>query len=498
MHGLTTIGVFLLLWTKIGHSEGYKVPTAKVELLDNGFRVSIPDETGVRLVAFNVNRNRNFTSFTQGQYSTRLLEPQNKVWSHDFLSVPLRAHDVLYIWTSVQHERAIFQDLAQPIHVCTLSGENLPKGCTTEEPTENNSLNTEDTIRPSSSSSERAQPEVCEPSSTTISPASSAPICKGQLLFHETFDQLNETRWMHEVRVPLDTKDAEFVLYDGKARVQDGNLVIQPILWSSYRPDLSISNCRLDLSERCTGTHNSQKECSLHTSGSGPSAIMPPVVAPRISTKESFAIKYGRIEIRAKMPKGDWLVPLLLLEPLTEWYGQTGYESGQLRVAMARGNSKLRMPHGKLVDGRSLYAGPVLSTDALQREDIWASQRRNVHFGDDFHTYSLDWSSERLRFSVDGQVYGEMLSGFAELDLNKRWKKGGPMAPFDRMFYITLGMSVGGFGDFVDNLRTATYEKPWMNYHPQAKLRFFEAKDHWLPSWKQPSLLVDYVRVYAN
>ncbi|BFF97893.1 gram-negative bacteria-binding protein 1 [Drosophila madeirensis] len=501
MHGPTTIGIILLLWTKIGHSEAYKVPTAKVELLENGFRVSIPDETGVRLVAFNVNRNRNFTSFTQGQYSTRLVEPQNKVWSHDFLSVPLRAHDVLYIWTSVQHERAIFQDLAQPIHICSLAGANLPKGCSSaeqEEPTENNSLNTEDTNAPSSSSSERAQPGVCEPSSTTISPAPSAPICKGQLLFHETFDQLNETRWMHEVRVPLDTKDAEFVLYDGKARVQDGNLVIQPILWSSYRPDLSISNSRLDLSERCTGTHNSQKECSLHTSGSGPSAIMPPVVAPRISTKESFAIKYGRIEIRAKMPKGDWLVPLLLLEPLTEWYGQTGYESGQLRVAMARGNSKLRMPHGKLVDGRSLYAGPVLSTDALQREDIWASQRRNVHFGDDFHTYSLDWSSERLRFSVDGQVYGEMLSGFAELDLNTRWKKGGPMAPFDRMFYITLGMSVGGFGDFVDNLRTATYEKPWMNYHPQAKLRFFEAKDHWLPSWKQPSLLVDYVRVYAN
>ncbi|EDW29568.1 GL22887 [Drosophila persimilis] len=499
MHGLATIGVLLLLWTKIGHGEGYKVPTAKVELLANGFRVSIPDETGVRLVAFNVNRNRNFTSFTQGQYSTRLVEPKNNRWSHDFLSVPLRAHDVLYIWTSVQHERAIFQDLEQPIYVCTLTGANLPKGCSSpeqEEPTESNSLNTEDTNAPSSS--ERAEPGACEPSSTTISPAPSSPICKGQLLFHETFEQLNESRWMHEVRIPLDTKDAEFVLYDGRARVQNGNLVIEPILWSSYRPDLSISNSRLDLSERCTGTQNRQKECMLHTSGSGPSAIMPPIVAPRVSTKESFAIKYGRIEIRAKVPKGDWLVPLLLLEPLTEWYGQTGYESGQLRVAMARGNSKLRMPHGKLVDGRSLYAGPVLSTDALQREDIWVSQRRNIHFGDDFHTYSLDWSSKRLRFSVDGQVYGEMLSGFAELDLNTRWKRGGPMAPFDRMFYITLGLSVGGFGDFVDNLRTATYEKPWMNYHPQAKLHFFEAKDHWLPSWKQPSLLVDYVRVYAN
>lgn len=131
-------------------------------------------------------------------------------------------------------------------------------------------------------------------------------------------------------------------------------------------------------------------------------------------------------------------VPLLLLEPLTEWYGQSGYESGQLRVALARGNSVLRMPRGKLVDGRSLYGGPVLSTDAQQREDLWLSKRKISHFGDDFHTYSLDWSSNRLLFSVDGQVYGEMLNGFTELDENPRWKQGGPMAPFDKMVSLVI------------------------------------------------------------
>jgi len=61
-----------------------------------------------------------------------------------------------------------------------------------------------------------------------------------------------------------------------------------------------------------------------------------------------------------------------------------------------------------------------------------------------------------------------------------------------------LGLSVGGFGDFVDSLRTATYEKPWTNYHPQAKLQFYQSQDQWLPTWKQPSLKIDYVRVFAN
>ncbi|KAH8373345.1 hypothetical protein KR009_001292 [Drosophila setifemur] len=483
------IGILILIC--VGYINGYKVPTPKVELLENGFRISIPDETGVKRVAYHANRNRNFTSFNEGQYTVDLTEPKEGRWTNDFTSMPLRAHDVLFIWTSVQHEKAVYQDLVQPLQVCNLSGGYLPRGC---------SINDGDLTQPTTeeSSPEVRNPSVCEPSSSQISVTTSSPICKGKLLFQETFDQLNDSLWLHEVRLPLDTKDAEFVLYDGRAKVQEGNLIIEPILWSTYRPDLAITNSRLDLSERCTGTHNRRKECMLHTTGSGPSGIMPPVVTPRLSTKESFAFLYGRIEIRAKFPKGDWIMPLLLLEPLTEWYGQTGYESGQLRVALARGNTKLKMPRGKLVDGRTLYGGPVISTDAQLREDIWISQRRNAHFGDEFHTYSLDWSSERLIFSVDGQVYGEMLSGFAELDQNPRWKQGGHIAPFDRMFFITLGLSVGGFGDFVDNLRTASYEKPWRNYHPQAKLQFYQNQDQWLPTWKQPSLIIDYVRVYAN
>ncbi|XP_044313817.1 gram-negative bacteria-binding protein 1 [Drosophila rhopaloa] len=487
------IGIVLLLG--LGYTNSYKIPEPRVELQENGFSISIPDEEGVRVVAYNVNRNRNFTSFiNEGQYNVRLTEPQNGQWRSNFSSGPLRARDILYLWTSVQHEKAVYQSLVQPLNVCNLAGNYRPKGCSPDDEdfSDDNQLSTEGNV------SESSAPAVCEPSETQVSPQISVPICKGQLLFEENFNQLNESLWIHEVRLPLDSKDAEFVLYDGKAKVEDGNLVIEPLLWSSYRPDLSIVNSRLDLSERCTGTHNRLKECMLHTTGSGPSGIMPPIVTPRVGTKETFAFQYGRIEIRAKLPKGDWIVPLLLLEPLTEWYGQSGYESGQLRVAMARGNSVLRMPRGKLVDGRSVYGGPVLSTDAHQREDLWLSQRRKSHFGDDFHVYSLDWSSSRLLFSVDGQIYGETLNGFTELELNPRWKQGSPMAPFDRMFYISLGLSVGGFGDFVDNLRTSNYEKPWKNYHPQAKLQFHQAQEQWMTTWKQPSLKIDYIRVFAN
>ncbi|XP_023162081.2 gram-negative bacteria-binding protein 1 isoform X2 [Drosophila hydei] len=417
--------LLILLYSSIAGIWSYKVPAVKVDPLVNGFRVSIPDEHGIKSVAFNVNRNRNFTGFEEGEFSAQVRESQDALWKYDFKRVHLRAHDTLYIWTSVQHGNAIFRDQGQPLQVCQLNGVNLPTDCL-----KNPNLKAESATEKRNLINRESPSTSCTKSETVMSSPPTNPLCKGQLIFEENFDQLNESRWLHDVRAPLDSTDAEFVLYDGKARVLDGQLLIEPKLWSSYRPDLHITNAQLDLSDRCTGTHNRQKECVLLTSGPH---IMPPVVVPRLSTKESFAFKYGRIDIRAKLPKGDWLVPLLLLEPLMEAYGQSGYESGQLRVAMSRGNQQLRLPHGKLIDGRTIFGGAVLSTEASQREDFMVQQRRSVHFGDDFHLYSLTWSSQSLRFSIDGQEYGELLTGFAESNLNPSWRRGSPMAPFDRM-----------------------------------------------------------------
>lgn len=39
------------------------------------------------------------------------------------------------------------------------------------------------------------------------------------------------------------------------------------------------------------------------------SYILPPVVASRLNTKSTFSFKYGKIEIRAKLPRGDWIYP---------------------------------------------------------------------------------------------------------------------------------------------------------------------------------------------
>jgi beta-glucanase (GH16 family) len=40
-----------------------------------------------------------------------------------------------------------------------------------------------------------------------------------------------------------------------------------------------------------------------------------PVMSGKITTVNSLAIKYGRVEIKAKLPKGKWLWPAIWLLP---------------------------------------------------------------------------------------------------------------------------------------------------------------------------------------
>ena len=58
----------------------------------------------------------------------------------------------------------------------------------------------------------------------------------------------------------------------------------------------------------CTGTTNA--ECSVH-SNKTLGVMIPPVRSARLSTKGKRGIRYGRVEVVAKMPEGDWLWPAI-------------------------------------------------------------------------------------------------------------------------------------------------------------------------------------------
>lgn len=47
-------------------------------------------------------------------------------------------------------------------------------------------------------------------------------------------------------------------------------------------------------------------ECEKRASGA---SILPPVMTGRITTRNKFSFKFGKVEIRAKLPAGNWLLP---------------------------------------------------------------------------------------------------------------------------------------------------------------------------------------------
>ncbi|XP_047534443.1 beta-1,3-glucan-binding protein-like isoform X1 [Vanessa atalanta] len=336
----------------------------------------------------------------------------------------------------------------------------------------------------------------CRPTVTRIHGGAA---CAGQTIFEDDFDVLREDLWQIDQYIPKDHPEHPFISYqklpsDSVLKVENGTLKIQPILQQDLPgfTNNSLFSKVLDLQDECTGSVCITKGTGLE--------ILPPVVSGRLSSKFSFT--YGIVEIRAKMPIGDWLYPELFLESLTKKYGSTNYASGVLKIATVFGNKQLNEP---------LYTNKFLRGIALTnavckpvRDDT--KEYINGTWSDDFHVFSVKWTPSSIELSVDGQIWSRVRPGkyglrsWMPIYCRDKWLKllngGGKMAPFDHYFYLSLGLSVGGT-EFPDSLKTSDGRpKPWINLHRKATLNFWKDESNWHPTWTQP-LLIDYVKIKA-
>ncbi|KAH9638579.1 hypothetical protein HF086_000980 [Spodoptera exigua] len=268
------------------------------------------------------------------------------------------------------------------------------------------------------------------------------------------------------------SKDFPFNVYlnDRNLQVRDGTLIIKPItLESKYGEDYIRQS--LDITARCTGIIGTA-ECFREASGP---QILPPIITSKITTKNKFAFKYGRVEIRAKMPIGDWIYPEIQLEPRDHVYGIRNYASGVLRIATIKGNAEY---------AKKLYAGPIMC-DTEPYRSAYLQQKQGVDlWSRDFHNYTLEWRPGTISLFVDGEQYGAITppaEGFYK-------------TASENNFYVSIGLNVGGVHEFAD-----TPNKPWTNRATKAMLNFWNARDQWYSTWYDDSsaLEVDYVRVYA-
>ena len=164
-----------------------------------------------------------------------------------------------------------------------------------------------------------------------------------------------------------------------------------------------------------------------------------------ISTgKKTF--KFGRIDIRAKLPKGKGIWPALWLMPENSVYG--GWpRSGEIDMVELLGHEPNKV-YG------TLHFGPGPGSAQINKSYTLPTGT----FYDEFHVFSLIWKQDQIQWLVDGNVYATA----TKTDF------GSNNYPFNEHFYFIINLAVGG---------------QWPG-NPDATTVF--------PQW----MMVDYVRVY--
>lgn len=363
-----------------------------------------------------------------------------------------------------------------------------------------------------------AAQETCVKSETTAS-GTKAPrtFCSGDLIFEENFDELDFETWQHEITM-AGGGNWEFQVYTNNRSnsfVEDGNLNIRPSLTADEFGENFIRSGVMNLhggapADQCTNAQfwGCERQGTQNN-------IINPITSARIRSIESFSFKYGKLEISAKMPTGDWLWPALWMMPKRNVYG-TWPSSGEIDIAESRGNTQLFEGDtnvGTEQVGQTLHFGPRYDLNGYPFTTYNQNRNVNESFNTMFHTFQMEWTPESITLSVDNIVSAVINStsddGFwnrGRFDerrpgLENPWRRNTLMAPFDQEFYMIINLAVGGTAFFGDHLRNPT-RKPWNNDSPRAAADFWEGRDSWLPTWNlrnstDANFMVDYVRVWA-
>lgn len=142
----------------------------------------------------------------------------------------------------------------------------------------------------------------------------------------------------------------------------------------------------------------------------------------RLVTKQKGDWTYGRIEVRAKMPKGRGTWPAIWMLS-TDWNYGGWPESGEIDI----------MEHV------GFWPDSILGTVHTKNYNhlLGTQKTAGIHsktLSSDFHIYAIEWDAQKIDFFFDGVLYNSFVNdgrGF------KSW-------PFDQDFHLILNMAVGG------------------------------------------------------
>jgi beta-glucanase (GH16 family) len=145
----------------------------------------------------------------------------------------------------------------------------------------------------------------------------------------------------------------------------------------------------------------------------------------RIKSQNLFTKKYGRIEFRAKLPAGLGFWPALWM--LGANFPSVGWPAcGEIDIMENKGSTPGQ------VQGTIHYSDGA--NNPLHATDSYNFPVNNN--ATNFHTYLLDWTTNSMRWYVDGQLF----------QTRTTWSSStGPYpAPFNQPFFLIMNMAIGG------------------------------------------------------
>ena len=218
------------------------------------------------------------------------------------------------------------------------------------------------------------------------SPASPTPSGTWTLVFSDEFDTAgapDSTKWGYELGYIRNNEQQYYTSRPENVRVEGGSLVIE-----------------------------GRKEAYQgfgYTSAS-------------INTEGRFEFKYGRVEVRAKLPAGVGMWPAIWTLGVNR--RTVGWPAcGEIDIMENVGFEPTRI-HG------SIHTSAYNHTKGTQKTATIDIQ----NLADEFHVYAMEWSPDRIDIAVDGQKY----FGFANE------KSGAAAWPFDAPQYLLVNLAIGG------------------------------------------------------
>ena len=181
------------------------------------------------------------------------------------------------------------------------------------------------------------------------------------LIFSDDFNKFDLKTWKHEITMG-GGGNWEFEMYHNNRTnsfVESGALYLQPSLTSEAIGEYTMKSGSYNVwggspADLCTS--NQFYGCERSAAGSG--NYINPVMSARVRTAESFSFTYGRVEVTAQLPKGDWIWPAIWLLPADQAYG-TWPASGEIDIMESRGNSPSCTAGGSDTFGSTLHWGPA-------------------------------------------------------------------------------------------------------------------------------------------